>query len=118
VYHTDDLGGGAAGGGWNSVGNVTEAASDWLGLKDSSCFWPTAELQCQATSQPLVSRIIFLDSTLQNSKEDRGVIDHLKGLGPSAHMTSGSSLIYLVSSFIPTHMVQIDHLQMCDLGEG
>jgi hypothetical protein len=50
-------GGGQLEGGWNSVGNVTEAASDWLGLKDSSCLWPTAELRCQATSQPLALHV-------------------------------------------------------------
>jgi hypothetical protein len=42
-----------AGGRWDSLGDVKEAAFDWLGLKDSFCHWLTAELGYQATSQPL-----------------------------------------------------------------
>jgi hypothetical protein len=36
-----------------SLGDVTEAASDWLGLRDSFSYWTTAEFGYQATSQPL-----------------------------------------------------------------
>ncbi len=36
--------GGGASGRWDSSGDVTQAAFDWLGLKDRLCFWPTAEL--------------------------------------------------------------------------
>jgi hypothetical protein len=54
VYHTEDCRGDgrgeAPGGRWYSVGDVTEAACDWLGLKDSFCYWPTVELGYLATS--------------------------------------------------------------------
>jgi hypothetical protein len=46
-------GGGASEGRWYSLGNVTEAAFHWLGLKDSFCYWLAAELGYGATSQPL-----------------------------------------------------------------
>jgi hypothetical protein len=34
-------------------GDVPETAFDWLGLKDSFCYSPAAELGYSATSQPL-----------------------------------------------------------------
>jgi hypothetical protein len=54
------VGRGAAGERWYSLGDITEAAFDWFGLKDSFCYWLTAELGSQATSQPLwLSHIVF-----------------------------------------------------------
>ncbi len=52
----------AARGRWDPLGNVTEAAFDWLDLKDSLCFWPTAQLGYY--------------------------VAHLKGLSKSDHMIS------------------------------
>jgi hypothetical protein len=64
VSHVGLIGGGRRG--WDSYGDVTEAACDWLGLKDSFCYWHTVELRYQATSQPLLLYtygIVFFDST-------------------------------------------------------
>ncbi len=51
--------GGMAGGGWVSVGDLTEPASDWLGIKDSFCHWPTAEFGCHVTTQSLLLSMYF-----------------------------------------------------------
>jgi hypothetical protein len=67
VYHRENSGRNwvEAGGRWYSLGEVAEAVFHWLGLKDSFCYWLTAELGYQATSQTLWlgQYWCFLDST-------------------------------------------------------
>ncbi len=49
---------GAAEWGWDSVGDVTEAAFDWLGLKNSFCYKPRPELEYQ--QPPSISGFVHI----------------------------------------------------------
>jgi hypothetical protein len=64
VYHTKGCEGEVGKGcwrQWDSLGDVTEAAFDWLGLKDNFCYWLTAELgYLSTTSQPLWLSLYFV----------------------------------------------------------
>ncbi len=64
MYHIAGCGGkageGAAGGRWDSLGDLTEAAFDLLSLKDSLGYKPTAEIGYRAPpSLSGLARIVF-----------------------------------------------------------